>query len=80
MPRKKALLIGINYFGTKHELAGCINDAKNCRKFLVEERGYSDSMNDMVMMTDEPVNKGTMFEPTEENMMAVSPFLRSNLS
>ena len=23
---KKALLIGINYIGTKHELGGCIND------------------------------------------------------
>jgi hypothetical protein len=72
MPRQKALLIGINYFGSKHELQGCVNDAMNCKKFLVEDRGYSDSINDMVVMTDEPKNKGTVFEPTEENMMAVS--------
>ena len=27
---KKALLIGINYIGTKHELGGCRN--KSCKK------------------------------------------------
>lgn len=31
---KRALLIGINYFGTPNELAGCINDAKNMGKML----------------------------------------------
>lgn len=33
--KKKALCIGINYLGNKyHELKGCINDAKNMRRFL----------------------------------------------
>jgi hypothetical protein len=29
MPQRKALLIGINYFGTPSELKGCINDVQN---------------------------------------------------
>jgi hypothetical protein len=29
MPRRKALLIGINYIGSQNELAGCINDVEN---------------------------------------------------
>jgi hypothetical protein len=35
--RKKALLIGINYFGQNGELRGCINDVQNIKKFLVCE-------------------------------------------
>ena len=43
MPRKKALIIGINYFGSKHQLNGCINDAMNIRNFLIQDRGFSPS-------------------------------------
>lgn len=32
----KALLIGINYFGTSSKLNGCINDVKNVRAYLGE--------------------------------------------
>lgn len=32
---KKALLVGINYFGEQGELKGCINDVHNVRKFLI---------------------------------------------
>lgn len=71
MPRRKGLLIGINYTGSKHELNGCQNDAINMRGYLVEERGYSSSQHDMVIMTDTDENKGTPFEPTGENIMAV---------
>lgn len=72
MPRKKALLIGINYTGSNHALNGCINDAMNIRKFLVEERGYSSAPHDMVLMTDAPEHKGTPFDPTVANIIAVS--------
>jgi hypothetical protein len=72
MPRRKALLIGINYFGTKHQLNGCINDAMNLREYLVRDRGFSPAPQDMVVMTDAPENKGTPFEPTGANMIAVS--------
>lgn len=72
MPRRKALLIGINYFGSKHQLNGCINDAMNIREYLVRDRGFSPAPHDMVIMTDAPENRGTAFEPTGANMMAVS--------
>ena len=35
---KKALLIGINYFGQRGELRGCINDVKNVKN-LIMSRG-----------------------------------------
>lgn len=72
MPRRKALIIGINYYNTKHQLNGCINDAMNVRQFLVEERGYSPAPHDMVVLTDDPKNRGTPFMPTGANIMAVS--------
>lgn len=39
---KKALLIGINYIGTRAELKGCINDVINVRKYLKEEHDFKD--------------------------------------
>ncbi|RDW65235.1 hypothetical protein BP5796_09927 [Coleophoma crateriformis] len=75
MPRRKALLIGINYVGTKHQLSGCVNDALNIRKYLIEGRGFSGDRHDMVMMTDTPENRGTPFEPTGANMMAAFQWL-----
>lgn len=65
--RRKALLVGINYYGTKHQLNGCINDALNVQRYLVEERGFSPEPHDMVVMTDDPKNRGTPFEPTGKN-------------
>jgi len=41
---KKALLIGINYTGTKNELYGCINDVES-----VKERITSNGFKDMMM-------------------------------
>lgn len=37
--KKKALLIGINYTGSKAELAGCHADVENVGRFL-NQRGY----------------------------------------
>eukprot|EP00008_Paramoeba_atlantica_P003972 CAMPEP_0201492246 /NCGR_PEP_ID=MMETSP0151_2-20130828/32376_1 /ASSEMBLY_ACC=CAM_ASM_000257 /TAXON_ID=200890 /ORGANISM="Paramoeba atlantica, Strain 621/1 / CCAP 1560/9" /LENGTH=526 /DNA_ID=CAMNT_0047878961 /DNA_START=59 /DNA_END=1639 /DNA_ORIENTATION=+ len=39
--KRRALLIGINYVGTKAELKGCINDIKKIRKYL-EGHGFSE--------------------------------------
>jgi metacaspase-1 len=72
MPRRKALIIGINYFGSNHQLNGCINDAMNVRNFLIQDRGFSPAPHDMVLLTDEPANRGTPFFPTGANIMAVS--------
>jgi hypothetical protein len=54
--KKKALLIGINYYRTPHELKGCINDVKNIKEFLLE-RGFRDEPESMVILTDDNPNK-----------------------
>jgi hypothetical protein len=38
---KRALLVGINYVGTSHELKGCINDSNNMHNFL-SARGFTE--------------------------------------
>jgi len=56
---KKALLIGINYIGSKHELNGCINDTcslKNKLKLL--------GFNDIRTLTDD-----NDYKPTKNNML-----------
>lgn len=58
---KKALLIGINYIGTKHELGGCINDINNIKTFIIENCNYKES--DIIKLTDE-----TDIKPTFENI------------
>ncbi|KAJ5907408.1 hypothetical protein N7495_000090 [Penicillium taxi] len=76
MSRKKAVLIGINYTGSDHQLNGCVNDAKNIENFLREEHGFTDSR-DIVILTDEPENEGTPFYPTGANMLAAFKWLVS---
>ncbi|KAJ5610142.1 hypothetical protein N7510_006861 [Penicillium lagena] len=75
MARKKALLIGINYTGSKHQLNGCINDAMNVREYLLRERGFSPDPRDMVILTDTPQNRGSPFFPTGANMLAAFRWL-----
>lgn len=77
MPRRKALLIGINYFGTEHQLNGCHNDVGNVKEFLVNDRGWSDDPNDMVIMLDTPENKGTPFWPSRANILEAFKWLVS---
>jgi hypothetical protein len=61
--QRKALLIGINYIGSKHQLKGCINDVKNIKQFLLQHE-YKEE--DMVILTDdlEPAS-----QPTRANML-----------
>jgi hypothetical protein len=56
---KKALLIGINYNDTSHQLNGCIEDTNSMNKFL-ESKGYSN----IKKLTDE-----TEIKPTRENII-----------
>ena len=57
---KYAVLIGINYTGTEHELYGCINDINNTKTFLQSQLGYTD----FVMLTDD-----TPVKPTRANIL-----------
>ncbi|PWZ03416.1 Metacaspase-1 [Testicularia cyperi] len=68
--KRKALLIGINYFGQSGELRGCINDVRNVQKFLLQ-RGYKEE--DMVVLTDDQRDARSI--PTRQNMTAAMHWL-----
>ncbi|KAF9968276.1 Ca(2+)-dependent cysteine protease, partial [Actinomortierella ambigua] len=51
--RKKALLIGINYFGDPNQLPGCINDTRDIFGFLNGYYGFR--YQDTVMLTDDQI-------------------------
>lgn len=69
--RRKALLIGINYFGQKGELFGCVNDVKYMSKYLNENFGYA--REDMVILTDDQRNP--MSQPTKKNILRAMHWL-----
>ncbi|KNC86071.1 hypothetical protein SARC_01763 [Sphaeroforma arctica JP610] len=50
---KKSLFIGINYFGTKSELKGCINDVKNLREFVIDTMQFPDDKDHMRVLIDD---------------------------
>lgn len=58
---KRALLVGINYIGTRYSLNGCINDINNVGSFLFTTRKY----NSFIVMTDY-----TRIKPTRSNILA----------
>ncbi|KFY95423.1 hypothetical protein V500_02781 [Pseudogymnoascus sp. VKM F-4518 (FW-2643)] len=69
--RRKALLIGINYFGQRGQLRGCINDVKNMSSYLFENFGYK--RENMVILTDDLQNP--MSQPTKLNILRAMHWL-----
>ncbi|KAK7540501.1 metacaspase-1 [Phyllosticta citribraziliensis] len=69
--RRKALLIGINYFGQRGQLRGCINDVKNMSGYLNQHYGYK--REDMVILTDDQQNP--MSQPTKANLLRAMHWL-----
>lgn len=69
--RRKALLIGINYFGQRGQLRGCINDVKNMSAFLNQAYGYQ--RDDMVVLTDDQQNP--ISQPTKQNILRAMHWL-----
>lgn len=69
--KKKALTVGINYFGQNGELRGCINDSNNVKEFLCRQFGYKEQ--DIVQLTDDAKNPRQ--KPTRENIMAAMQWL-----
>lgn len=69
--RRKALLVGINYFGQRGQLRGCINDVRNMSAYLVEHFGYK--REDMVLLTDDQQNP--MSQPTKQNILRAMHWL-----
>ncbi|KAL1988186.1 hypothetical protein VTN96DRAFT_716 [Rasamsonia emersonii] len=69
--KRKALLIGINYFGQKGQLRGCINDVRNMSTYLNQNFGYA--REDMVILTDDQQNP--MSQPTKANILRAMHWL-----
>lgn len=69
--RRKALLIGINYFGQRGQLRGCINDVRNMSAYLAENFGYK--REDMVLLTDDQQNP--LSQPTKQNLLRAMHWL-----
>ncbi|KAF9468049.1 caspase domain-containing protein [Collybia nuda] len=69
--KKKALCVGINYFGQNGELRGCINDVQNIVAFLCKHFGYK--KDDIVTLTDDATNPRQ--KPTRENIIHAMQWL-----
>lgn len=69
--KRKALLIGINYFGQSGQLRGCINDVHNVSNFLCERYNYK--REDMVILTDDQTNP--VMQPTKANIIRAMEWL-----
>ncbi|KAF9550644.1 Ca(2+)-dependent cysteine protease [Mortierella hygrophila] len=63
--RKRALLIGVNYFGQKAELRGCINDVRNIKAFI---RRFGFREEDTVTLTDDQADPTRI--PTKANILS----------
>ncbi|KAI9168192.1 hypothetical protein H9P43_007564 [Blastocladiella emersonii ATCC 22665] len=68
--RKKALLIGINYKGTRAELRGCINDVKNVSNFI-SQHGFS--RENMLILTDDQDDPNRL--PNKANIVSAMKWL-----
>lgn len=72
--RRKALLVGINYFGTSCELRGCINDTRNLQRLLIDVYGWSADR--FVVLTDD--NPDPSRRPTRANIISALRWLASD--
>ncbi|KAF9907852.1 Ca(2+)-dependent cysteine protease [Linnemannia zychae] len=68
--RKRALLIGINYFRQKSELRGCINDVRNIKAFI---RRFGFREEDSVTLTDDQADPTRI--PTRANIISAMQWL-----
>jgi len=58
----RALLIGINYIGSRNELKGCINDVNNSLDFIIKKYGFQKE--NIRILTD-----NTAIRPTKDNII-----------
>lgn len=76
--KRKTLLIGINYFGTKGELRGCINDVQSVQEWLFRfyPQFSPSSGGEIVILTDD--QKDVTRQPTRSNIIQAMRWLVSN--
>lgn len=70
--QRKALLIGINYTGTRAQLRGCLNDVRQMRA-LLPGLGFPDNPAQMVVLTDDAADPN--FRPTRQNITNATRWL-----
>eukprot|EP00252_Welwitschia_mirabilis_P005321 TRINITY_DN15823_c0_g1_i1.p1 TRINITY_DN15823_c0_g1~~TRINITY_DN15823_c0_g1_i1.p1 ORF type:complete len:419 (-),score=74.70 TRINITY_DN15823_c0_g1_i1:373-1629(-) len=56
---KRAVLVGINYPGTKAELKGCVNDVNRIYSSLINRYGFSEDNIEVLIDTDESYKQPT---------------------
>lgn len=69
--RRRALFIGINYYGQKGELRGCINDVHNIKQFLTSNF----RIDEVLVLTDDQQDPKNI--PTRKNILAAFKWLRN---
>mmetsp|Transcript_41764 Transcript_41764/g.87649 ORF Transcript_41764/g.87649 Transcript_41764/m.87649 type:complete len:346 (+) Transcript_41764:294-1331(+) len=69
--KRRALFIGINYFGQKGELRGCINDVHNIKGFLTSNF----RIDEVMVLTDD--QKDPRYIPTRQNILNAFKWLRN---
>lgn len=70
---KKAVLVGINYFGQKGELRGCINDVNNIKEFITSKWGFTEDSEHMLILTDD--QEDAAHRPTHDNIIKAMKWL-----
>eukprot|EP00978_Attheya_sp_CCMP212_P000794 scaffold1654_cov45-Attheya_sp.AAC.2 len=76
--RRRALLIGINYKGTRAALRGCVNDAKQMKHLLIQH-GFPNDSSHMVVLTDED-KRNRPYLPTRANILKALQWLVQGVS
>jgi hypothetical protein len=74
--KRKALVIGINYFNSPNQLRGCINDAQKISRFLNQQFRFA--YDDMVILTDDQANPAS--QPTRANIIRAMRWLVNGAS
>eukprot|EP00923_Selenidium_pygospionis_P040529 GHVN01069944.1.p1 GENE.GHVN01069944.1~~GHVN01069944.1.p1 ORF type:complete len:689 (+),score=131.78 GHVN01069944.1:2201-4267(+) len=64
---KRSLLVGVNYFNTRAELAGCIHDVKRIKSTISQLYRFPTTPERMTVLTDD--NKDKRFHPTRANIL-----------
>jgi len=77
--RRKALIIGLNYPGTKASLRGCINDANNMKGLLLQQ-GYPNDSEHMVVLTDDKQISSKHSYPTGATIIKALQWLVQGVS
>jgi hypothetical protein len=70
---KKALIVGINYYNSDHELKDCINDAYAIKKMLITYYGYPEES--ILMITDDTKSQ---VQPNRQNIISALWWLISD--